>query len=1217
MKRIFMWLFALCIISNAFADDLKGVRIYVNPGHGGYDSDDRSVATIPFPTTYSDETGFWESTSNLTKGLYLRDLLESQNATVIMSRVTNTTEDDIRVSTIAAEASAANPDAFLSIHSNAAGSTSAVNYLYLMCPGSVGNNDMNYRDPITKELAEACWPHLWNNPINVWSHYTATNMKIACFTTSYGVLGANLTVPGFLSEGSFHDYKPETHRLLSEDYRKLEATRFYHFYIEYFKGANPKTGVLAGDIRDEHVRMTDNLYLPYLSGTKDQWKPVNGAIVTLCKADGTTLQTYTVDNNYNGVYVFWDLDPGTYKLIFQAEDYTSVETTAVVEAGKITTTNVMMEDENYDPKDDRITPDDYPTPAQDAGILMPNKFKVDEIASNEAKNLDELTIRRSITKGDKMYILTDDNRILLVDATTGEQKKELSTVGVADGVRLLSDIAFTSDTILVACNMEHVLFTGATTYFKIYKWANDDADPEVVFTAQNQGNWNTSEIGRTMAVSGPSWNFKVYASTITTGSSRQVRPIGFEYSEDDNKVIAVKYMLDGDNYSEGKWGTEMKFTISPLGANRFIIDSDVMQPTEYEFDWTAADRSPLILKGIMPEDDITKESFGANYFKYADHAMMIAPVTSPGKNVGLALFNINDGLDAAQRIWISEPVDTETATAYMMGSAIVSGYDITMSLFAQNQGISQFKTNTSDIIANIYASELKSEKDGDSYKFTFKLNENATDVEIEFIYDGEVVQNIYLGAKSKGINTISVSEAELPEIDAEGVVKLDWQIKATAESVIRVGKLTDDSERFQFYAPYGVTIDNSTESDYFGRIYVADSKSGTCGGGRTTTKGLFVLDAAFEDITLQGANGYKGNVSWGTGNSSPYRLNVAPDGRIFICDYSDAHAGIWIADPTNLDGSFTGLFDGCEYNSAGLGTYNGVEVHGSISACYITGTGEDTKLFTTDEDYLVNGEKPNVLQYNIGTATSWLQAPSAVVYERAVHKLLINTNNNLAPDGRDGWWISQYRAAETVAEPCLIHFNGKEVDFHTGNELLIKNSRNSGLAVSADGSRVATSSTSEINVWDVTYNEDGNVASFTKVFNITNSIGGLGSNSNDLAFDAAGNLYYVSNSSERLVAVSLPKIDNSYTTIAPSKHAIELTGTGTSIDQVEVSELKVYAQDGILSVEAAPGETIAIYSTSGTCLAQIVATDAVHTFSLAKKQMVIVKVGTEVVKVMM
>ena len=49
-----------------------------------------------------------------------------------------------------------------------------------------------------------------------------------------GVLKNN-TVPGFLSEGEFHDYLPETHRLLNEDYRKLESARFFRYFCDYFE----------------------------------------------------------------------------------------------------------------------------------------------------------------------------------------------------------------------------------------------------------------------------------------------------------------------------------------------------------------------------------------------------------------------------------------------------------------------------------------------------------------------------------------------------------------------------------------------------------------------------------------------------------------------------------------------------------------------------------------------------------------------------------------------------------------------------------------------------------------------------------------------------------------------------------------------------------------------------------------------------------------------
>ena len=56
------------------AQDLSGVRILINPGHGGYDSDDRNVVIAPF--TSGNQNGFWESKSNLDKGFALRSMLQ-------------------------------------------------------------------------------------------------------------------------------------------------------------------------------------------------------------------------------------------------------------------------------------------------------------------------------------------------------------------------------------------------------------------------------------------------------------------------------------------------------------------------------------------------------------------------------------------------------------------------------------------------------------------------------------------------------------------------------------------------------------------------------------------------------------------------------------------------------------------------------------------------------------------------------------------------------------------------------------------------------------------------------------------------------------------------------------------------------------------------------------------------------------------------------------
>ena len=92
----------------------------------GHDSDDRNVVIYPFEQ--GDPEGYWESNSNLDKGLQLRDLLEEAGIKVTMSRTTNTSEDDLNLTTIGTLANESGADIFFSIHSNATGTGNRVNY---------------------------------------------------------------------------------------------------------------------------------------------------------------------------------------------------------------------------------------------------------------------------------------------------------------------------------------------------------------------------------------------------------------------------------------------------------------------------------------------------------------------------------------------------------------------------------------------------------------------------------------------------------------------------------------------------------------------------------------------------------------------------------------------------------------------------------------------------------------------------------------------------------------------------------------------------------------------------------------------------------------------------------------------------------------------------------------------------------------------------------
>ena len=61
MKKLAMTILAVAATLTASATDLKDLKIYINPGHGGHDSDDRNVAVPPFSS--GDPEGYWESNS--------------------------------------------------------------------------------------------------------------------------------------------------------------------------------------------------------------------------------------------------------------------------------------------------------------------------------------------------------------------------------------------------------------------------------------------------------------------------------------------------------------------------------------------------------------------------------------------------------------------------------------------------------------------------------------------------------------------------------------------------------------------------------------------------------------------------------------------------------------------------------------------------------------------------------------------------------------------------------------------------------------------------------------------------------------------------------------------------------------------------------------------------------------------------------------------------
>lgn len=321
-------------------------HVFINPGHGGHDSDDRNVVIPPF--TQGDTLGFWESNSNLWKGFALQEILRKKGYKTSISRIKNTTADDLPLSTIVALSNSSGADVFYSIHSNASGhgEAYAVNFPMGFYRGYTNQPE----NPNSMLLLSKLAPYIIDNKSTVWSQdkyqeWGDWSFQPGWGTQGYGVLRGN-RIAAILDEGSFHDYYPEAYRLLNHEYCWVEGFSFSLGADDYFGRLDLfGEGLVTGTIRDDRLLRTD---IRTMIGA-DKRVPVNGALVRLLDSGGNVVDEYTTDNLRNGIYLFKYVAPGTYTVEVSHPDYFGKSAEVVVNANAKTY-------QNFDLKRQRNTP---------------------------------------------------------------------------------------------------------------------------------------------------------------------------------------------------------------------------------------------------------------------------------------------------------------------------------------------------------------------------------------------------------------------------------------------------------------------------------------------------------------------------------------------------------------------------------------------------------------------------------------------------------------------------------------------------------------------------------------------------------------------------------------------------------------------------------------------------------------------------------------------
>ena len=413
-------------------------------------------------------------------------------------------------------------------------------------------------------------------------------------------------------------------------------------------------------------------------------------------------------------------------------------------------------------------------------------------------------------------------------------------------------------------------------------------------------------------------------------------------------------------------------------------------------------------------------------------------------------------------------------------------------------------------------------------------------------------------------------------------ISIEGSIQAIAGNVTKFTKISDDSPLYQYYAPYGVAIDKSPESDYFGRIYITNTAAGTVSAGnpsqaQTSTVGVYVLGADISDITQQGSTAYSGTISWsGETGMGPKKAAVASDGRVFLCDASPNNAGIYLMNPETFD--ISSIFTGAT-NSNGSLMIGGKYVCGQITAVGIRGEGATTQLYAIDKTASGSSWKKFINVYNIGESNTWTTAPNE---SKAASSYVGNDNSSIVPVST-GYWAAQYRGggSNSPANPCMFYYSDQYQDavFNTAEPNIIgESSQNGALAVNEKEQLIALSVNGGVAVYS--YKMKEGIPSVTEKFR--KEIAEMGGYVNDFEFDYAGNLYAVSNVGERLAVWAMPTSDNSCVT--PAKKSLVLNNIYTGIENaVSISRISPNPTTGIITISAQNTiETVEIYNIAGS-----------------------------------
>lgn len=444
-------------------------------------------------------------------------------------------------------------------------------------------------------------------------------------------------------------------------------------------------------------------------------------------------------------------------------------------------------------------------------------------------------------------------------------------------------------------------------------------------------------------------------------------------------------------------------------------------------------------------------------------------------------------------------------------------------------------------VARVFAYGLNVVDNGNSYTFSFTPNATAKSGRI-IVYNGETkvqVKEFAIDAPiTKGVKKeMTISKWNLPKLAG-----MTWAVELTGEKVESLAVLnnTGDTDKYRFYRPQGVAIDNNPESDFFGRMYIAYPEDN---GVTVHKEGIVVFDPLHKSLKSTSIKP-TGVGAFSNGQYDMHRIAVNPVNNKVYYTKSMTGTAIYEMTPnaTNV------LSDGGTAKNVISGI---TAITNANSLCF----DEEGTMYVLANANYSGGYTGKIYKVSNGTATEF----TTQSYDWAAK------DNAIVSDGRGGFWVAQHRE-DFGSEDVLSHINSVGVrdfyvDKNTNANLLVTAAATSGKTnasyrgqiayyqIDTNTGILAFGGGKVVSLFNVSYSSDG-VPTLEKL----TKTGTIGTNIDGLAFDYAGNLVVLSASSERFYHYTVPTDNN--VCITPAKSTLTINGPGVSVPRVFAYDLK-------------------------------------------------------------